>query len=116
MEMEDASESESQGTAFAFTHPLILDETQSSRSLDILLMQPKCEVYPDLHKIIQVRSRNKATTVRSKIVCVKVYFMFIKQEKFIDILSQYFKAVPSNPHYYFYCPSVSKKDVSPRLC
>lgn len=116
METEDASESESRGTAFAFTYPLILAETQSPRSLDNLLMQPKCEVYPDLHKIIQVWSRNKAITGRSKIVYVnKVYSMFIEQEKFIDIISQYFKAVPSNPHYYFYCPSVSKKDVSPGL-
>lgn len=33
----------------------------------------------------------------------------------MDVFSQYFKPVPSNPHYYFYCPLSSKKDVSPQL-
>lgn len=33
----------------------------------------------------------------------------------MDVLSQYFKPVPSNPYYYFYCPLSSKKDVSPQL-
>uniref|UniRef100_A0A3Q3WHT0 SZT2 subunit of KICSTOR complex n=1 Tax=Mola mola TaxID=94237 RepID=A0A3Q3WHT0_MOLML len=32
------------------------------------------------------------------------------QDKFMDIVCQYFKPVPSNPHYFFYCPS-SKKEV-----
>lgn len=33
----------------------------------------------------------------------------------MEILSQYFKAVPSNPHYFFYCPPSSKKEVSPEV-
>lgn len=33
----------------------------------------------------------------------------------MDVFSQYFKPVPSNPYYYFYCPLSSKKDVSPQL-
>lgn len=34
------------------------------------------------------------------------------QEKFLRILSQHFKSVPSNPHYYFYCPLSAQKEVS----
>lgn len=30
----------------------------------------------------------------------------------MEIVSQYFKTVPSNPHYFFYCPPSSKKEVS----
>lgn len=30
----------------------------------------------------------------------------------MDVFSQYFKPVPSNPYYYFYCPLSFKKDVS----
>lgn len=52
IEMEDASEAESRGKSSAPTSPLILDEF----SLTVLRTQPKCEVYPDLHKIIQVLS------------------------------------------------------------
>lgn len=33
----------------------------------------------------------------------------------MDVFSQYFRPVPSNPHYYFYCPLSSKKDVSPQF-
>nr|XP_046248822.1 KICSTOR complex protein SZT2 isoform X2 [Scatophagus argus] len=80
IEMEDASE--------APTSPLILDESKRAKILEfpltLLQTQPKCEVYPDLHKIIQ--------------------------DKFMDIVSQYFKPVPSNPYYFFYCPSSSKKE------
>uniref|UniRef100_A0A671X8H5 SZT2 subunit of KICSTOR complex n=1 Tax=Sparus aurata TaxID=8175 RepID=A0A671X8H5_SPAAU len=68
IEMEDASE---------YKTPKIPEF-----SLTLLQTQPKCEVYPDLHKIIQ--------------------------DKFMEIISQYFKTVPSNPHYFFYCPSSSK--------
>uniref|UniRef100_A0A673A013 SZT2 subunit of KICSTOR complex n=1 Tax=Sphaeramia orbicularis TaxID=375764 RepID=A0A673A013_9TELE len=74
VDMDDASEAESRGKSSAPTSPLILDESTVQ----------KCEVYPDLHKIIQ--------------------------DKFMEIVSQYFKTVPSNPHYFFYCPSSSKKE------
>uniref|UniRef100_A0A3P9Q4X0 SZT2 subunit of KICSTOR complex n=1 Tax=Poecilia reticulata TaxID=8081 RepID=A0A3P9Q4X0_POERE len=35
-----------------------------------------------------------------------------ERDKFLMILSQYFKSVPSNPYYYFYFPPSSKKEVS----
>ncbi|GLD65331.1 protein SZT2, partial [Lates japonicus] len=88
IEMEDASEAESRGKLSAPTSPLILDESKTAEipefPLTLLQTQPKCEVYPDLHKIIQ--------------------------DKFMGIVSQYFKTVPSNPHYFFYCPPSSKKE------
>ncbi|XP_038572782.1 KICSTOR complex protein SZT2-like [Micropterus salmoides] len=34
----------------------------------------------------------------------------------MEIVSQYFKAVPSNPHYFFYCPPSSKKDEDSEDC
>lgn len=69
--MEDASEAESRGKSSAPTSPLILDESKTAKSLDfpltLLQTQPKCEVYPDLHKIIQVLSGGKTKgTSKSK--------------------------------------------------
>ncbi|XP_054872770.1 KICSTOR complex protein SZT2 isoform X6 [Amphiprion ocellaris] len=88
IEMEDTSEAESRGKSSAPASPLILDEAKAAKipqfPLTLLQTQPKCEVYPDLHKIIQ--------------------------DKFLEVLSQYFKSVPSNPHYFFYCPPSSKKE------
>ncbi|XP_041790475.1 KICSTOR complex protein SZT2 isoform X2 [Chelmon rostratus] len=88
IEMEDVSEAESRGKSSVPTSPLILDEPKTASipefPLTLLQTQPKCEVYPDLHKIIQ--------------------------DKFMEIVSQYFKTVPSNPHYFFYCPSSSKRE------
>lgn len=53
-EMEDASGVKFKGRPY----PLILDESKTAKSLNfpmtLLQAQPKCEVYPDLHKIIQV--------------------------------------------------------------
>lgn len=58
IEMEDASEAESRGKSSAPTSPLILAGSKTTKSLDfpltLLQTQPKCGVYPDLHKIIQV--------------------------------------------------------------
>lgn len=58
IEMEDASEAESRGKSSAPTSPLSLAESKTTRSLDfpltLLQTQPKCGVYPDLHRIIQV--------------------------------------------------------------
>ncbi|XP_029987667.1 KICSTOR complex protein SZT2 isoform X2 [Sphaeramia orbicularis] len=89
VDMDDASEAESRGKSSAPTSPLILDESTVAKvpefPLSLLQTQQKCEVYPDLHKIIQ--------------------------DKFMEIVSQYFKTVPSNPHYFFYCPSSSKKEL-----
>ncbi|PWA27293.1 hypothetical protein CCH79_00019484 [Gambusia affinis] len=85
-EMEDCCEAESKGKASQW----ILDESKPPAfPLTLLRTQPNCEVYPDLHKIIQ--------------------------DKFLMILSQYFKSVPSNPYYYFYFPLSSKKELVSRL-
>ncbi|XP_074524267.1 KICSTOR complex protein SZT2 isoform X2 [Halichoeres trimaculatus] len=88
VEMEDISEAESRCAASGPSSLQILDESKTSKtpefSLTLLHTQPKCEVYPDLHRIIQ--------------------------DKFMEIVSQYFKSVPSNPHYFFYCPPSPKKE------
>ncbi|XP_034386743.1 KICSTOR complex protein SZT2 isoform X2 [Cyclopterus lumpus] len=88
IDMEDAGEPESRGKSSAPTSPLILEESKTAKipefPLLLLQTQPKCEVYPDLHAIIQ--------------------------DKFMGIVSQYFKTVPSNPHYFFYCPPSCKRE------
>ncbi|XP_041705364.2 KICSTOR complex protein SZT2-like isoform X2 [Coregonus clupeaformis] len=93
IEMEDVSEAESRGKASAPNSPRGLDEPPRTTRipefpLSLLHLQQKCEVYPDLHKIIQ--------------------------DKFMEIGAQYFKTVPSNPHYFYYCPPSSKKEDSDR--
>ncbi|KAK5930291.1 hypothetical protein CgunFtcFv8_026539 [Champsocephalus gunnari] len=84
IEMEDASEAEFRGKS----SPSILHESTTASiplfPLSLLHTQPGCEVYPDLHRIIQ--------------------------DKFMGVVSQYFKTVPSNPHYFFYCPPSCKKE------
>ncbi|CAN9500871.1 unnamed protein product [Ophioblennius macclurei] len=60
-----------------------MTERREPDPLTLLQMQPRCEAYPNLHAIIQ--------------------------DKFTSILCQNFRSVPSNPHYYFYCPPSSKK-------
>ncbi|KAK7922321.1 hypothetical protein WMY93_009223 [Mugilogobius chulae] len=52
--------------------------------LSLLQSQSNCEVYPELHRIIQ--------------------------DQFSNILFQYFKPVPSSPHYFFYCPPSNKEN------
>ncbi|XP_051929765.1 KICSTOR complex protein SZT2 isoform X2 [Hippocampus zosterae] len=52
--------------------------------LELLQTHPTCDLCPDVRKIIQ--------------------------EKFTAIVFQYFKPVPSNPHYFYYCPPSSKKE------
>ncbi|XP_061894627.1 KICSTOR complex protein SZT2-like isoform X3 [Entelurus aequoreus] len=52
--------------------------------LEMLQTHPTCDMCPGVHKIIQ--------------------------EKFVGIVSHYFKPVPSNPHYFFYCPPSSKRE------
>uniref|UniRef100_A0A8D3B9F7 SZT2 subunit of KICSTOR complex n=1 Tax=Scophthalmus maximus TaxID=52904 RepID=A0A8D3B9F7_SCOMX len=88
IEIVDASKAESVGKSSSPISPLIVDESKTIKILEfpltLLQSQPKCEVYPDLHKIIQ--------------------------DKFMEIVSQYFKTVPSNPHYFFYCPPSTKKE------
>ncbi|XP_039512384.1 KICSTOR complex protein SZT2 isoform X12 [Pimephales promelas] len=88
IELEDGSEADSRGKLSVPSSPLDLDEPKSLKipefPLSLLQSQQKCEVYLDLHKIIQ--------------------------EKFMEIGAQYFKTVPSNPHYFFYCLPSSKKE------
>ncbi|KAI7807837.1 KICSTOR complex protein SZT2 isoform X9 [Triplophysa rosa] len=88
VELEDVSEVDSRGKLSVPTSPLALDERKSPKipefPLSLLQSQQKCEVYPDLHKIIQ--------------------------DKFMEIGAQYFKTVPSNPHYFFYRLPSSKKE------
>ncbi|KAL1022662.1 hypothetical protein UPYG_G00030640 [Umbra pygmaea] len=91
IDMEDVSEAESRGNASSPTSPLGLEKPPGTSRipefpLSLLQLEQKCEVYPDLHKIIQ--------------------------DKFMDIGAQYFKAVPSNPHYFYYCPPSCKKEGS----
>nr|XP_043900372.1 KICSTOR complex protein SZT2 isoform X3 [Solea senegalensis] len=88
-EAVDTCEAESNGKSPAPTSSSPLDEpVKSAKASDFPLLllqtQPRCEVYPDLHRIVQ--------------------------DKFMEIVSQYFKTVPSNPHYFFYCPPSSKKE------
>lgn len=58
VEQEDASEAESRELSSDPASPLAADEQKSSSvpefPLSLLGSQQKCEVYPDLHKIIQV--------------------------------------------------------------
>lgn len=59
--MEDVSEAESRGKTLAPTSWLGLDEPPRTTRmpefpLSLLYLQQKCEVYPDLHKIIQVNN------------------------------------------------------------
>ncbi|XP_056315330.1 LOW QUALITY PROTEIN: KICSTOR complex protein SZT2 [Danio aesculapii] len=88
VELEDVSETDSKGKLSVPSSPLNLDEPKSPKipefPLTLLQSQQKCEVFPDLHKIIQ--------------------------DKFMEIGAQYFKTVPSNPHYFFYCLQSSKKE------
>ncbi|KAG7488258.1 hypothetical protein MATL_G00032180 [Megalops atlanticus] len=89
VDAEDISEAEVRGKPSAPTSPLELEEPKTRKvypefPLSLLQTQQKCEVFPDLHKIIQ--------------------------EKFMEIGAQYFKTVPSNPHYFFYCPPSAKKE------
>lgn len=85
--------------------------------LKLLQTRPKCELYPDLRRIIQVRCSGKVApggigSPEEKIQPPRVFYF---QEKFTEVFSQYFQPVPSNPFYYFYCPQTSKKDVRTRL-
>lgn len=73
IDMEDASEAESRRKSSAPTSPLILDESKSAKipefPLTLLQTQPKCEVYPDLHNIIQVSS---------EVSMIQLLFIFLK--------------------------------------
>ncbi|KAM6963146.1 KICSTOR complex protein SZT2 [Aplochiton taeniatus] len=86
IDMEDVSEAESRGGRCSPAFSRLREDSPRIPEFPLSLIhsQQKCEVYPDLHRIIQ--------------------------DKFMEIGAQYFKTVPSNPHYFFYCPSPSKKE------
>ncbi|XP_053101403.1 KICSTOR complex protein SZT2 isoform X3 [Hemicordylus capensis] len=81
-ETEDFSESESHVSACPSQEPS--HACCPEFPLSLLESSQPCQVHPDLHKIIQ--------------------------EKFLEIGSLHFKPVPSNPHYFFYCPPSAKKE------
>ncbi|XP_028855759.1 KICSTOR complex protein SZT2 isoform X3 [Denticeps clupeoides] len=88
VELEDFSEADSRGKASGPSSPLTADDPKANKlpqfPLSLLSSQQNCEVCPNLHKIIQ--------------------------DKCMEIGAQFFKTVPSNPHYFFYCPPSSKKE------
>ncbi|XP_072918888.1 KICSTOR complex protein SZT2 isoform X4 [Hemitrygon akajei] len=61
-----------------------MKKVHSEFSLSLLQSSQPCEVYPNLHKIIQ--------------------------DKFLEIGRQHFKTVPSNPYYFFYCSPTTRKE------
>ncbi|XP_074688336.1 KICSTOR complex protein SZT2 isoform X5 [Strix aluco] len=85
-EMEDYSEQDSHNIASPTEEPKNSMGTSccSEFPLSLLEIGQPCQAHPDLHKIIQ--------------------------EKFLEIGSLHFKPVPSNPHYFFYCPPSAKKE------
>lgn len=115
VELEDVSEVDSRGKLSVPTSPLVLDERKSPKfpefPLSLLQSQQKCEVYADLHKIIQVCLLLRDIQKNSFTMCHKFSFFFFLQDKFMEIGAQYFKTVPSNPHYFFYRLPSSKKEV-----
>ncbi|XP_069498529.1 KICSTOR complex protein SZT2 isoform X3 [Ambystoma mexicanum] len=92
VEMEDFSEQEFPFSSPVAPYPMPAEEPKTfipgnaEFSLSLLEAEQPCEVSPDRHKIIQ--------------------------DKFLQIGRLHFKTVPSNPHYFFYCPPSSKKEES----
>ncbi|XP_066481411.1 KICSTOR complex protein SZT2 isoform X2 [Tiliqua scincoides] len=82
VEAEDISEPDSHVSACPFQEPS--QTCCPAFPLSLLESSQPCQVHPDLHEIIQ--------------------------EKFLEIGSLHFKPVPSNPHYFFYCPPSAKKE------
>ncbi|XP_062353502.1 KICSTOR complex protein SZT2 isoform X5 [Cinclus cinclus] len=85
-EMEDYSEQDSRNITSPTEEPKssVGSSCCSEFPLSLLEIGQPCQAHPDLHKIIQ--------------------------EKFLEIGSLHFKPVPSNPHYFFYCPPSAKKE------
>ncbi|XP_075472186.1 KICSTOR complex protein SZT2 isoform X4 [Ascaphus truei] len=80
VDMEDCSEQESH----VMSVPVPSSHPCTEFNLSLLETGQACEVSPDLHRVIQ--------------------------DKFLAIGSLHFKTVPSNPHYFVYCPSSQKKE------
>ncbi|XP_042318948.1 KICSTOR complex protein SZT2 isoform X3 [Sceloporus undulatus] len=82
VETEDFSEPDSQISACPSQEP---NQSHCPEfPLSLLDSSQPCQGHTDLHRIIQ--------------------------EKFLEIGSLHFKPVPSNPHYFFYCPPSTKKE------
>uniref|UniRef100_UPI00398E855C KICSTOR complex protein SZT2 n=1 Tax=Pristiophorus japonicus TaxID=55135 RepID=UPI00398E855C len=89
IETEDLSEQDLKSVQSNVASPVTHEEAKVKKiypefSLSLLQSSQQCEVYPNLHKIIQ--------------------------DKFLEIGRQHFKTVPSNPYYFFYCPPSAKKE------
>ncbi|XP_067893001.1 KICSTOR complex protein SZT2-like [Heterodontus francisci] len=89
IETEDLSEQDLKSVQSSVASPVTHEEAKAKKvypefSLSLLQSNQQCEVYPNLHKIIQ--------------------------DKFLEIGRQHFKTVPSNPYYFFYCPPSAKKE------
>lgn len=82
--MEDVSEPEFRGKSSAPTSPLILEESKTALvpefPLLLLQTQPKCEVYPDLHGIIQVPSELFISCYGSRPVVVDYVLLNLVRE------------------------------------
>ncbi|XP_078074903.1 SZT2 subunit of KICSTOR complex isoform X3 [Mustelus asterias] len=89
IETEDLSEQDLKSVQSSVASPVTHEEPKAKKiypefSLSLLQSSQQCEVYPNLHNIIQ--------------------------DKFLEIGRQHFKTVPSNPYYFFYCPPSAKKE------
>ncbi|CAH2310511.1 Hypothetical predicted protein [Pelobates cultripes] len=80
VDMEESNDQEPQMPSV----PESSSHTHVEFQLSLLQAGHPCEVSPDLHRIIQ--------------------------DKFLAVGSLHFKTVPSNPHYFFYCPSSPKRE------
>ncbi|XP_060686536.1 KICSTOR complex protein SZT2 [Hemiscyllium ocellatum] len=89
IETEDLSEQDLKSVQSSVASPVTHEEPKAKKiclefPLSFLQSSQHCEVYPNLHKIIQ--------------------------DKFLEIGRQHFKTVPSNPYYFFYCPPSAKRE------
>ncbi|XP_032884732.1 KICSTOR complex protein SZT2 isoform X1 [Amblyraja radiata] len=89
IETEDLNEPDLRSVASSVASPVTQEETKIKKvypefPVSLLQSNQQCEVYPNLHKIIQ--------------------------DKFLEIGRQHFKTVPSNPYYFFYCSPTAKKE------
>uniref|UniRef100_A0A673A1Y6 SZT2 subunit of KICSTOR complex n=1 Tax=Sphaeramia orbicularis TaxID=375764 RepID=A0A673A1Y6_9TELE len=99
----------------------IIGETEEDRTDDRSAMVSLSSV--DMDDASEAESRGKSSAPTSPLILdestvakVPEFPLSLLQtqqkceDKFMEIVSQYFKTVPSNPHYFFYCPSSSKKE------
>ncbi|KAJ8305511.1 LOW QUALITY PROTEIN: hypothetical protein KUTeg_016056 [Tegillarca granosa] len=76
---------DNEGESYNKATPSVLQLPQSVVKLQTSISQP-CEYLPGLHSLIQ--------------------------NKFMDIIQKWFRVVPTNPDYFFYCPDILPQDNS----